>query len=557
MLKFLKINNIALIDELKVEFDAGLNVLSGETGAGKSIIIDSLSFVLGGKFDKSLIRTGQDYAQASAFFESVGEETKSILNELGLDVSDEILIFRKATKDKSEIKVNGVPATLSMLKQITQTLVDIHGQGENQKILSAKNQLEVIDKFCGENLDGLKNELEIEVENYSKIKKDIERIGGSASERERTLDFLKYQVKEIENAKLKLGEDEELSQIKTRMLSGEKISNGLSNALSQVSGAYNVSQLMLECARNLSGISHLDDGLKNIYERVKSCQIEIDDVVGEMQNLKRDLDFNQFEFDKVDARLDEIKALKKKYGASIEQVLEFLEKAKNQVEEIENGEILLSKLEKDLKNVALRMENIAGKISELRKKFAKKLETLVMEELESLAMKNAKFVVSFMPSAITKSGSDAIDFLFSANLGHEPKSLGKIISGGEMSRFCLALKNITFQSDATQTMIFDEVDTGISGKVAEVVAIKMTKIGSNKQVLAITHLPQIVAMADVSLFIEKTEDGSSTKTSVKRLDQDGHAQEVARLIGANMSSTHALEHAKELINFGKKFKKTL
>lgn len=556
MLKQLSIKNVALIDTLQVDLSRGLNVLSGETGAGKSIIIDSLSFVLGGKFDKNLIRSGEKSAFVSAYFDKISQDAKNILRELGMDESDDILLSREAG-DKNEYKINGQNVTLSMLKQISSSLVDIHSQGENQRILSEKNQLEILDNFCGEDVLSQRKKIAEMTQNLSSIKSEIENIGGNRLERERSLDFLKFEVKEIEEAKIKENEDEILAEEKTRMLAGEKICSNLDYALSEMEGSISVPAILSDSMSHLLSVSQYDSEIEQLSSRLKSCKIELNDIIETIKEKKDSLNFNQFEFDKIDARLDKIKALKKKYGATTSEIFEFLEKAKAQIDEIENSSEILEKLEKEKLNLEAEILKECESLSERRKQFAAKLENLVCRELDELAMKNAKFKISFAKGDISKTGFDSIQFLFSANAGQDEKPLGKIISGGEMSRFCLALKNITVNSDSVSTMVFDEIDTGISGKVAEVVAEKMVKISRNNQCLAITHLPQIVAMADYCIKVEKQSSEGKTTTKIEVLDEGGHAQEVARLIGSAMSSLHAGEHAKDLIEFGKNFKKSL
>lgn len=556
MLKQIKIENIALIDSLTIDFFEGLNVLSGETGAGKSIIIDSLSFVLGGKFDKNLIRTGQTIAKVSAFFDSVSDETKKAAEKLGISLSQDVLLYRSGG-EKNECKINGENVTLSMLKEVASTLVDIHGQNENQRILNTKNQLTILDEFCGNDAKKIKEEIESLYAEFLDVKNQIVKIGGNREERERSLDFLKFEVKEIEDAKLRDNEDVSLAEEKSKMLAGEKIATNVEQALSCTEGAFSVSGALGEAISHILNVSNFDSKLEELASRLKSSRIELNDIFDELENYRKDLNFSQYEFDKVDQRLDKIKMLKKKYGSTTDEIFSFLEKTKKQIDEIENSSTILEELDKKKNLIEKNLKEKSEKLSKIRKEAALVLEEKVCLELSDLAMKGSKFKIDFQTTEISKSGTDAVEFLFSANAGQSLKPLGKIISGGEMSRFCLAIKNITFAQDSISTMIFDEVDTGISGKVAEVVAEKMVRISRDKQVLSITHLPQIVAMADKSIQIQKQSKNGQTTTSAQALDEAGHIGEVARLIGSNMSSTHASEHAKDLINFGEKFKESL
>ena len=556
MLNQLVIENVALIDKLKIDFGFNFNVLSGETGAGKSIIIDSLSFVLGGKFDKNLIRSGEKTACVSAFFSDIKSETKQTLENLGIQEDDSLVLFRSAG-EKNICKINGENVTLSMLLSVASTLVDIHGQNENQRILNCKNQLEIIDGFCGDEAKKLKQQLEKTYTRISEIEQSLQNLGGNKLEQERKLDFLKFEVKEIEDAKIKENEDEALSEQKAKMLASEKISSNIAQAFENLNGQFNLSGAISEAISHLFAVSSFDSKLDELASRLKSCKIELNDILDELDKVRESLDFSQFEFDKIDARLDKIKSLKKKYGPNLEDVFAFLEKAKQEINEIENSEEITRKLENEKQAQIEKFNQLAENLSQIRKKAALSFESKVCCELNDLAMKNAKFQVSFEKVSMQKNGTDKVTFLFSANSGQELKPLGKIISGGEMSRFCLAIKNITFASDNIETMVFDEVDTGISGKVAEVVAEKMVKISRSKQVLAITHLPQIVAMADSNFFIEKQLVDGKTKTFVKLLDEQGQIGEVARLIGSNMASEHAALHATDLVKFGQNFKNNL
>ena len=556
MLKQLSIQNVALIDSLNVDLEKGLNVLSGETGAGKSIIIDSISFVLGGKFDKNLIRTGEKSASVSAYFDEITTETKTALAEFGIEGTDDVLLSRSAG-ERNECKINGQNVTISVLKQISSTLVDIHGQGEGQRILNEKNQLEILDEFCGGEVLEQKQKIADMVAKLSALKSEIQQIGGNRQERERSLDFLKFEVKEIEDAKLKENEDVLLTEEKSKMLASEKICSNLDYAVGEMDGQINMSSVLSDTVSHLLSVSSYDKEIETLADRLKSCKIELNDIIEEIKSKKDSLNFNQFEFDKIDARLDKIKALKKKYGATTQDIFDFLAKTKKQIEEIENSSEILEKLEAEKTKLEAEISMECESLSSKRKHFATTLEELVCNELDDLAMKNARFKIGFEKAEISKTGFDFVQFLFSANAGQEIKPLGKIISGGEMSRFCLALKNITFRSDNIGTMVFDEVDTGISGKVAEVVAEKMVKISRNKQCLAITHLPQIVAMADYCIKVEKFLIDGKTKTKITQLDQQGQVNEVARLIGSTMASAHAGEHAKDLIAFGESYKKDL
>ncbi len=559
MLKNLHIKNIALIDELEVEFDNGLNVLSGETGAGKSIIIDSLSFVLGGKFDKTLIRNGEDKAVVSALFLTPKEIVGDLLQKFDIEESDEILLFRSVDRSgKGVAKVNGCVVTVAALKDFADLLIDIHGQNENQFILKQKNQLELVDLFGGEKLLGKRAEVENCYTQLQNLDKQIKTLGGDALDQARALDFLRFQVDEIEKARLKVGEDDELSDLKRKMDNSSKISDSLVTASLALDGqAANVVKCLSTASSALSSISQYGEEFVSLAERLKGARIELEDIAEELSSLRSSVDFNQYEYEKIDARLDQIKALKRKYGASIDEIFAFLEDAKGRIDDIENASERIDKIEKEKAFMLEQYSKLSGELSLLRGESAKALENYVSKELGEVGLKNSKFEIKISKVSASKIGMDEVAFMFSANAGQGLMPLGKIISGGEMSRFCLALKNITASLDGISCMVFDEVDTGISGKMAEVVAGKMQKISLSKQVISITHLPQVVAMADSSLFIEKMEISGKTKTQVRRLNHEEHVAEVARLIGSNMSGVHASLHASDLIEYCKSYKAKL
>lgn len=559
MLKSLNIKNIALIDELEVEFDSGLNVLSGETGAGKSIIIDSLSFVLGGKFDKTLIRQGEEKASVSALFLDDAGKASELLARYDIELGDEILLSRVVDRSgKGVAKINGVTVTASALKEIADLLIDIHGQNENQFILKSKNQMELVDLFGGEKLLSKRVEVESCYAKLQMANKQLKNLGGDASDQARALDFLKFQVEEIEKAKLKVGEDDELAELKRKMDNSSKISENLISAYGALGeqGAGVIKNLGT-AVNALNSISGYGDEYSSLAERLKSARIEIEDILDEILTAKSGVEFNEYEYEKIDSRLDQIKALKRKYGATVEDVLKFLEETKCKIDDIENASEKISLIEKEKQGLEENLNILCLELTNLRKASSNKLEKFVLQELEEVGLKNAKFKIEISNVATSKLGANEIAFMFSANAGQQLMPLGKIISGGEMSRFCLALKNITASLDGISCMVFDEVDTGISGKMAEVIAEKMMKIAKVKQVISISHLPQVVAMADMSLFIEKIEVNGKTKTRIRALSYEEHVAEVARLIGSNMSGVHASLHAKDLIEFCKTYKSNL
>lgn len=568
MIRHLEINNIALIDRLEIDFTEGLTVLSGETGSGKSIIIDSLAFVLGDRADKTLIKYGQDVAEVVALFE-VDEDCKvlSKLEEYGFNSDREILISRKmSVSGKNEIRIQGKTATLSILKDVCAELVDIFGQGQHLALLNEKNQLSVLDSFCHHTTEErLKNELYPQL---LAVNRHLKEFGGSDAERERLLDILKYQIDEIKNADLSQQEEDELLALHKRMVNVEKIATALSqavNALNSDSGALQQVSFAQDCLRSIASV---DDEADELSNRIASCRLEIDDIASTLDELLSSTEFSPAEVDKMEKRLEEIKTVKRKYGGTIADALNFLAEAETKYNNLLNSTEEIAKLTVQKDKILREMYLLACERSAERKRTATILADKIMQELADLGMKGTHFEVSFndevtfedyckSPSA---DGFDKVVFLMSANVGEPLKPLSKVISGGEMSRFMLAVKNITALAEKIPTMVFDEIDTGISGNMAQMVAMKLANVSSNKsegfQCIVITHLPQIVAMSDTSFYIEKREENGHTHTLVTPLsDEKGKVAEVSRLMGG--VGEHALISAEELLKWSKQYKNEL
>lgn len=569
MIKRLEINNIALIDHLEIEFTEGLTVLSGETGSGKSIIIDSLAFVLGDRADKTLIKYGETEADVTALFEV--EENCAVLNKLedyGFTRDSEILVSRKMSVcGKNEIRIQGKTATLAILKEVCAELVDIFGQGQHLALLNEKNQLSVLDSFCyfhGADVR-LKSEL---APKLSALNRELKAFGGSDAERERLADILKYQIDEIRNAELDEQEEEELIAAHKRMMNAEKIAQALAQAQSCLDGESGARTAISFAESALHGISGVEQTADKLSERLASARLEVEDVCATLESLLDATEFSAAEADRVETRLEQIKTIKRKYGGSIAEALKFLQEAEEKYDSLVNSTEKIEKLNTEKLALLREMYSLAKQKSEERKRAANSLAQRIMRELADLGMKNTKFEVEFnnelsfeefchSPSA---NGYDNVVFLMSANVGEPLKPLSKVISGGEMSRFMLAVKNITAMAEHIPTMVFDEIDTGISGSMAQMVALKLANVSSNKtegfQCIVITHLPQIVAMSDVSLYIDKHERDGRTYTSVTTLESaEQRAQEVARLMGS--VGEHAIVSAKELLDYSHSYKAKL
>ena len=565
MLKTLEIQNVALIEKLNIDFSEKLNVLSGETGAGKSIIIDSLNFVIGGKANKTLIKQGETFMKVNAIFVApFTQEIINFLNEYDIEIDDEILISRKMTiEGKNDIKVNGVTLTSTMLKNLTSFLIDIHGQHEHQHLLKDKYHLQIIDSFIKDN--NVFKKYEEKLLDFKNIQTQIKKLNGSTENQERMLDLLDYQIKEIENAKLVVGEDDLLVQKKTAMLNFEKIYDSLSSAVAELDSQNSVTDSTKRAYNFLNNIIKFDESLSVLAERLQNVKFEVVDIIETLKEKKEEVNFNQSEFDLIDERLDKIKLLKKKYGATIEDILSYLQKSKEDYDNIVNSKEKLEKALKEKRIILDELYLLALEISKTRRSIALNFENQVKQQLNDLGMKNSKFKVDFseipekemVESSLMQTGFDAIKFMFSANAGQDLKPLSEIISGGEASRFMLGLKNILAENDNISSMVFDEIDTGISGDMGYKVACKLANIAKNHQVMSVSHLPQICAMADQNIKITKSTINENTVVEAKILNTNEFLQEISRLSGGSNDSVVSIEHAKELKTRCNEYKKSL
>ena len=566
MLRKLLIKNIALIDSVEINFSNGLNVLSGETGAGKSVIIESLNFVLGAKADKTLIRSNESECFVKAEFEL--EEDNPIFelyDEFDFDKEDLLIISRKFTYEgKSSIKVNGNSVTVGMLRKFTSLLVDVHGQSEHFSLLKTSNQLDLLDKFGGEEIDAIKRKLRDKFTDYKVIEKELNELGGSESDRLIKTDILNYQINEIESANI--GEDEEQTLIANRdkLRYQQKIISALNTVKSAVDEEGGISDLLTNANRAISSISALGKEYSDINDRLDAVFSEIDDISAVTSSLLGDLDSFELNADEIEVRLDKIKSLKSKYGNSYADIMEFLERAKQEKEKYENFSEIANKLLIEKQSLQKIIYSLYNDLSDKRKQSAKHFSLNVLNELTELGMPKASFSIEFNEfDSFDKcnfdsiNGADQIEFMFSANKGEPLKSMSQVISGGEMSRFMLAIKAQTAKFNSVSTFIFDEIDAGISGNVAKVVGNKFAKISLNKQIIAISHLPQISAIADNNLLIVKTEGESKTTTNVCQLDKEQKINEIVRLVGGDVGSESAIAHAKELIKQANNYKNNL
>lgn len=554
MLKSLKIKNIALIEDLEVSFEKGLNILSGETGAGKSIIIDSVEFVLGKRADKSLIRYGCEKAEVTAeFYVENNTALFAIMDDFGIEREDTLLISRIMTADSNVCRVNGVKITLGMLKNLTSALADIYGQHETAELLDEKRHLAMLDSFMPEVLAPYKAEV-LNLYNERKALKRELAAYGSSKELAKNLDIIEYQIKEINDAKLEDGEEEKLSALRSKLNNAESFISALSETeflLAGFENEYNAYTSVSAALQNLNKISFMDGDCAAIAERLENVKIELSDIASEVSSIAQNSEFDEGLARVTEERWELIKSLKRKYGTSIAEILSYGEKLTQDFDFYNNSEERVAQLESKLEDNNIKLYNACCKLTEARKEQSKLLANKLLAELDDVGMKNVVFETAFNNYDIenrpeySSNGLDEAVFYISINKGQPLKSLAKTISGGEMSRFMLCFKTITAEVYGVNTMIFDEIDTGISGVAAEKVAQKMFKIAKNAQVLAVTHIAQIAAMADSHYLISKNSDENNTFTLITKLDEQQENLELARLISGS-SSQIAIAHATEM-----------
>ncbi len=552
MIKSIRIQNIALIELAEIDFFSGLSVLSGETGAGKTVIINAINFSLGAKADKTLIRHGESFCQTELCFTDLNETAKDVLTELDIDFDDEIIIKRKLTVDgRSDIKINGQSVTLTMLKKLTLTLCDIYGQSEHYSLLNAQNQLKVVDLFVGKPLIDLKEQTLSHIEKIKNARKILEENGGDEYSRSIRLDVLSYQISEIDKAELYEGEEDELLEKKKVFSNAQKIGESLSLVNSSISDDGGVLDILSTALNKLSQISEYSGDYSELYDRLYSIKADIDDVSYSANSLLDGIDFDEAEKQRVEDRLDLIKGIKRKYGNTYDEIMEFYQKCSGEYENLQNFAELSKRCEQEILDGENALNLIYNKMHELRLKGAEKFSKAVEEELSTLGMKSATFsvLVSQGDFKLSKDGNSDVEFLFSANKGEPLKNMSKIISGGEMSRFMLALKIVS--SDVGGTYVFDEIDAGISGEVAKIVAKKFIELSKRVQIITISHLPQIVSFADNNYLIKKSENNGKTTTSIVNLDNEGKINEIIRLTGggdkevARLNAISSIETANE------------
>ena len=549
MLSSLSISNFALIKKSELFFDKGFNVILGQSGAGKSILIDALSFVLGGKADKSFIRTNEKMLKVDAVFDNISDVLKSQLEELGIDCEDELILSRSLNIDgKSVIRVNGSLVVLKTLKEITLNLIDFCGQHDSVGLLNVSNHLALLDRFIGNDVNILLSNIESLYDKVSEIDKNIARLGGNETERNRLKEILKFQISEIEQASLEIGEDDSLEERYKFISSAEKIVEKVGTVLQSIEqDADSVTGRLFEAKSLLSSLSDFP-ALSECRDRLESAYYEIKDVAEVLDDIVRNTDFDENELERLDKRLDLIKDLKRKYGNSIENILSFKEDIKNQLDELENSEFTINKLDKEKKDLTKQLEEKCEELSKLRHEYAIVLEDKLKDELADLQMKGTNFKVNFDRTSITKKGFDAVKFVFSANAGQDMRDLSKTASGGELSRLLLAFKNIMLDKENKLAVVFDEIDSGISGQTAGKVADKLNKISKYVQIICITHTPVVASKGDEFILVTKSLQNGETISNASVIEGDEIVSQIAALLdGSEIVSTTAIEHAKKLL----------
>lgn len=561
MLNYLTIKNVALIRATEIEFYKGLNVLSGETGAGKSVVLEALNFALGQKANKSMICRGETECSVTCSFDvSCNDAVKRALSECGFDDDDELIVKRTLSDTgKSTIRLNGEPITSSSLRKITSLLVDVHGQSDHFMLLKEANQLSMIDGLGQNDIEPIKDDIRSILSEIKAVDDKLALLGGNDVDKERKIDYLRYAIGEIESADVSENEENELQERKKKLGNLEKITNTCAECYDALSSEGGVTDVLSNVSRKISTLSQYGKDYEKLLDRLEGCLDEISDI-SEIIGESRDEEFDAEEIETIERRLEVIRSIKKKYGKTYGEVVSTLNSFKEELNLIVSGAEETAKLNDKRAVLVEQIERDYDRLSVIRKKVAESLEKALSEKLKELAMKNAVFKVEFnrlQNEVLSENGRDRVTFMFNANKGEALNPLSEVISGGELSRLMLAIKSVTGGNFGAETFIFDEIDSGISGEAAEVVAENFAKISQNRQIIAISHLPQIVAMADVGFLIYKKEESDRTVTHVERLDEDGKVSEVVRLVGGNLSSNTAVLHAKELVLRADEYKKSI
>lgn len=560
MLAELAIKNIAIIESVTVSFQKGFTVLTGETGAGKSIIIDSIHLLVGGRGSSDFVRHGADKAEIEGLF-LIEDDHPAIAkcSEFGIEIEEGMLLLKRDIypSGKSVCRVNGKLVTITILREIGRTLVDIHGQHDNQEMLDEKSHLRLLDEFGGKEIYPALNEYQSIYREYVKIKKDLASLNENEQMMAQRLDLLKFQLNEITNAQLKIGEDEQLLTEKKKLTNFEKLFSSLNTTYEALQGEQKGLDWVGLALSNLDEAQTIDEELKEIYSIVSNSYYQLEDIVHTLREKLDELEYDPNRLNEIENRLNIIHQMKRKYGDSIEAILEYCAKIDDEIEMITNRESHIETLNKKLVSIEKDLLVEANHLTSLRKNAAEKLTEAIHKQLKDLYMDKTVFEVKFFEQdniEFQPDGIDKIEFYMSTNPGEPLKPLAKIASGGELSRIMLALKTIFSQHQGVTSIIFDEVDTGVSGRVAQAIGEKIYRISVNSQVLSITHLPQVAALSDHHFFIRKEIKENRTITSIQQLSERERIEEIARMISGSHITTATEEHAKELLDLAHKYK---
>lgn len=552
MLKSLNIENIAVIEKADIEFSGGLNVLTGETGAGKSIVVDSINAILGERTSKDLVRHGADNANVVARFENINSDVETMLNDLGITPEEDktLIISRKiSNQGKSNCRINGAPCTVGMLKELGSKLVNIHGQHDSQQLLNSDMHYKFVDMLSDDK--AIYDEYKKSFKNLVAVRKQLKKLTADADDKDKQLELLEYQINEISQADIKVGEIEQLKQRKTFLLNAKNIISALNTALSAINGDDDnagIKSVVESSLADFDSIQDVDGDLKAIYNQCDAVNEQLEVLKDALSNKLYSIDYDESELDNIEERLNLLYNFANKYGETEQDMLNYLANAEKQRNSIVNSDEEIERLSAEYDSALDKTVRAADILSAHRKGLAYKLEQDVQEELLFLDMPKIKFSVNFEKGNLSLNGYDKIEFLISTNPGEPLKPLAKIASGGELSRIMLAIKNIVARYDVIDTLIFDEIDTGVSGRASRKIGLKLKDVSRHTQVICVTHSAQIASVADCHLLIEKRINLESTYTSVKSLDFEGRKRELARIMGGLEITDSLLKSAEELLS---------
>lgn len=549
MLSLLHIENIAVIECADITFNQGFNVLTGETGAGKSIVIDAISAILGERAYRDMIRTGASKASVRAVFQNVPK--LDWFAEQGVEYDPETIIQREIYLDgKNVCRVNGSLVTVSILRKLGIQLINIHGQHDSAALFDEENHLNFLDAFADNQalLEAYQEQYKV----VSNLRRQIDKLSMDEGEKLRRMESLRFQIDEISRAELVIGEDEELESRRKVLQNAEKLSDAINNGVECLYGGDDsdgAASLIAQAERSMSKIARYDDSLAALHERIKDLMYQVQDAAEELRDCRDSFAYSADELEQIESRLDIIHRLRRKYGATCADILDYLDRAKKELDQIEFADDHMEHLKKKLKKAEKDAIDAAKELRKSRQAASEIMSGQILEELRQLDMPKVQFECVFTETELSSNGADAVAFYMSANAGEALKPMSKVASGGELARIMLAMKNVLAEKDSVATLIFDEVDTGVSGRAAQKVAEKLLSVASNKQVLCVTHLPQIAALADTHLLISKAEHNGRTYTSVTPLDTNGRKAELARIIGGTNITETTLKSAEEMLRY--------